>query len=253
MIFDSHAHYDDKAFDEDREELFDKIQKAGVKRVLNCGADIIGCENTIKLASKHAFLYGAIGVHPENAGEAVENLNKIGDMLKNEKIVAVGEIGLDYYYEGYDKEKQLLAFREQMDIARNLNLPVIIHDRDAHEDTLKILKEFKGVRGVLHCFSGSVELAKEILKLDYYIGFTGVITFKNARKAIEVLNYTPLDRILAETDCPYMAPVPHRGERCDSSFLLHTINKISEIKNIDYEVACALTYDNASLMLNIKE
>jgi TatD DNase family protein len=140
-----------------------------------------------------------------------------------------------------------------MDIARNLHLPVIIHDRDAHEDTLKIIKEFKGVNGVLHCYSGSVEFAKEILKLDYYIGFTGVITFKNAKKSIEVLDYLPLDRILAETDCPYMAPVPHRGERCDSSFLLHTINKISEIKKIDYDAACLLTYENASLMLNIKE
>jgi TatD DNase family protein len=253
MIFDSHAHYDDKAFDEDRLELFDKIQKAGVKRVLNCGADITGCEKTIEFAREHDFIYGAIGVHPENAKEAVENLNRIGDMLNNKKIVAVGEIGLDYYYEGYDREVQIRAFREQMDIARNLHLPVIIHDREAHEDTLKIIKEFKGVNGVLHCYSGSVEFAKEILKLDYYIGFTGVITFKNAKKSIEVLDYLPLDRILAETDCPYMAPVPHRGERCDSSFLLHTINKISEIKKIDYDAACLLTYENASLMLNIKE
>jgi TatD DNase family protein len=251
MIFDSHAHYDDSAFDEDRGELFDKIQRAGVKRVLNCGADINGCEKTIKLAKEFDFMYGAIGVHPENPKEAVENLNKIGDMLTHEKIVAVGEIGLDYYYEGYDRELQLKAFREQMDIARNLHLPVIIHDREAHEDTLKVIKEFKGVKGVLHCFSGSVEFAKEILRLDYYIGFTGVITFKNAKKSIEVLDYTPKDRILAETDCPYMSPVPHRGERCDSSFLVHTINKISEIKKMDYSAACALTYDNANLMLNL--
>lgn len=251
MIFDSHAHYDDKSFDDDREEVFDKLQKAGVKRVLNCGADLGGCEKTIELADKYDFIYGAVGVHPENAKEAVENINRIGDMINNKKIVAVGEIGLDYYYEGYDKELQQRAFREQMDLARSLNLPVVIHDRDAHEDTLKIIKEFKGVRGVLHCFSGSVEFAREILKLDYYIGFTGVITFKNAKKAVEVLNYMPLDRILAETDCPYMAPVPHRGERCDSSFLLHTINKIAEVKNLEYDAACALTFENASSMLNI--
>lgn len=253
MIFDSHAHYDDKAFDDDREEVFDKIRRAGVNRVLNCGADIKGCEKTIELARKHDFLYGAIGIHPENPEEITHNINRIGDMLDNEKIVALGEIGLDYYYEGYDREMQLSAFREQMDIARSLKLPVIIHDREAHEDTLKVIKEFKGVNGVLHCFSGSVEFAKEILKLDYYIGFTGVITFKNPKKAIEVLNYMPKEKILAETDCPYMAPIPHRGERCDSSFLLHTINKISEIKNMTYEEACALTYENASFMLNIRD
>lgn len=251
MIFDSHAHYDDKAFDEDREEVFKKIQRAGVSRVLNCGADISSCQSTIELTQKHEFIYGAIGVHPENAGEVIGNLNKIGDMLNNNKIIALGEIGLDYYYEGYDREVQIKAFRAQMDMAKSLNLPVVIHDREAHEDTLAILKEFKGVRGVLHCFSGSAEFAREILKLDYYIGFTGVITFKNARKAIEVLSMLPKERILAETDCPYMAPVPHRGERCDSSLLLHTINKIAEIKNMDYDSAVKLTADNTRLMLGL--
>lgn len=251
MIFDSHAHYDDEAYNLDREEVFEKIQNAGVKRVLNCSADITGCERTIEFVDKYDFMYGAIGVHPESATEAVENLNKIGDMFGNKKISAVGEIGLDYHYEGYNKEMQLKAFREQMDIARSLKLPVVIHDRDAHEDTLKIIKEFKEVTGVVHCFSGSVEFAKEILKLNYYIGFTGVITFKNARKAIEVLNYIPNEKILAETDCPYMAPVPHRGERCDSAFLLHTINKIAETKGMDYEAACKLTYDNANTLFKI--
>jgi TatD DNase family protein len=251
MIFDSHAHYDDKAFDEDRENVFDKIQKTGVTRVLNCGADIASCERTIELTRKYEFIYGAIGIHPENAGEVVENLNKIGDMLNNNKIVALGEIGLDYYYEGFDRKIQLEAFRAQMDMARSLNLPVVIHDRDAHEDTLAIIKEFKGVRGVLHCFSGSVEYAMGILKHDYYIGFTGVITFKNARKAIEVLSMMPANRILAETDCPYMAPVPHRGERCDSSLLTFTISKIAEIKSMDFESAAALTYDNAGMLFGI--
>jgi TatD DNase family protein len=252
LIFDSHAHYDDEAFDADRDEVLAKIQAADVKRVLNCGANLAGCEKTIELAAKHDFIYGAVGIHPEHAEQAIQNINLIGDMLGNKKIVALGEIGLDYYYENYDKEVQIRAFREQMDIAKSLGLPVVIHDRDAHEDTLKVLKEFKGVTGVLHCFSGSTELAKEILKLDYFIGFTGVVTFKNARKAIEVLHYVPTDKILAETDCPYMAPVPHRGERCNSSFLLHTINKIAEIKNMDYVSMCKQTFDNASLMLNLK-
>lgn len=251
QIFDSHAHYDDSAFDDDRDAIIEKIQKAGVSRVLNCGADIRGCEKTIEFVKKYDFMYGTIGVHPEHAADAVKNLNRIGDMLQNDKITAVGEIGLDYYYEGYDREMQLKAFRAQMDIAKSLGLPVVIHDRDAHEDTLRILKEFKGVKGVLHCFSGSVEYAKEVLKLDYYIGFTGVITFKNAKKAIDVLNFIPDDKMLAETDCPYMAPVPHRGERCDSSFLVHTIKKIAEIKNIEYDAACAKTFENASVLFNI--
>lgn len=251
MIFDSHAHYDDAVFDEDREEVFDKIQKAGIGRILNCAADLKSCESTIEFAKNYSFIYGAVGVHPENAKEAVENRNKIGDMLNNNKIVAVGEIGLDYYYEGYDRELQLRAFREQMDLARALRLPVIIHDRDAHQDTLEVMKEFKGVTGVMHCFSGSVEFAKEVLKLDYYLGFTGVITFKNARKSLEVLEYSPMDKILAETDCPYMAPVPRRGERCDSSMLLHTITKIAEMKQIDYVTACQKTFENASIMLNL--
>lgn len=251
QIFDSHAHYDDEAFDQDRDEVFEKIQAAGVSRVLNCAADLTGCETAVQLSARHPFLYGAVGIHPQHADQLAGNFNKLGDLLGMEKIVAVGEIGLDYYYENFDRELQLSVLRQQLDLARSLSLPVIIHDRDAHEDTLKLLKEFKGVRGVMHCFSGSVELARELLRLDFYLGFTGVITFKNARKAIEVLQYMPEDRILAETDCPYMAPVPHRGERCDSSYLLHTINKIAEIKNTDYVNACKLTYENASLMLGI--
>lgn len=251
MIFDSHAHYDDEAFDSDRDIVIDKIKKANVSKVLNCGASLSGCENSIELSKKYQFFYAAIGVHPEYPEDAIKNINKIGDMLQNEKAVAVGEIGLDYHYEPYDKELQIKAFRLQMDLARSLNLPVIIHNRDAHEDTLKIIKEFKGVHGVVHCYSGSLDLAKEISKGDYYFGFTGVVTFKNARKAIEVVEYLPNDRILAETDCPYMAPVPQRGTRCDSSYLLHTLQKIAEIKNISYENACDITYKNACSLFNI--
>lgn len=250
MIFDSHAHYDDEAFKNDREEVIDKIQKAGVKRVLNCGSSIEGCEKTIELIEKYDFIYGAVGIHPEFAGDLASNINKIGDMAENKKIAAIGEIGLDYYYEGYDRDTQLKAFKEQMDLARSLHLPVVIHNREAHEDTLKIIREFKGVTGVLHCFSGSVEAAKEAVKFGYYIGFTGVITFKNPKKALEVLKSIPEDRILIETDCPYMAPVPFRGERNDSSYLVHVLNKVSEVRKIDYEAACSITFNNACTLFS---
>lgn len=249
MIFDTHAHYDDEAFDGDREEVIEKIKKANVGFVLNCGASIEGCYKTIELTKKYDFFYGAVGLHPHES-EKKNNLNEIGDLLSNNKIVAVGEIGLDYYYD-HDREKQKRLFREQMDLAKQLNLPVVIHDRDAHEDTLKIIKEFKGVTGVLHCFSGSLEFAKEIVKHGYFLGFTGVVTFKNAKKAIEVVEGIPLEHILVETDCPYMAPVPYRGERNDSSYLVHVINKIAEIKKINYEEIENKTYENGIRAFNL--
>lgn len=251
MIFDTHAHYDDEAFDSDRDEVLKKVQEAGVTRILNCGASISGCIKTLELVKKYDFIYGAIGVHPENAGEISGNINKIGDMLNNDKIMAVGEIGLDYYYEGYDRDLQIRVFKEQMDMAKQLNLPVVIHDRDAHEDTLKIIKEFKGVRGVLHCYSGSLEFAKEILKLDYYIGFTGVVTFKNAKKAVEVAREIPIGKMLVETDCPYMAPTPHRGERNDSSYLVHIIERIAEIRETEPDYISETTFENGSKLFRI--
>lgn len=252
MIFDSHAHYDDSAFDADRDQVLKKIQDAGVGRVLNCGADIRGCEATLELIRKHDFLYGAIGLHPHNASQLKENINRIGDMLGEDRVAAVGEIGLDYYYEGYDRELQIDAFRTQMDLARSLGYPVIIHDRDAHEDTLRIIKEFKDVRGVLHCYSGSFDFAREILKLDYYLGFTGVVTFKNAVRAVEVVRNIPIDRLLVETDCPYMAPHPYRGERNDSAYLVHIIKRVAEIRGMDYEEVERITWENASRLLDIE-
>lgn len=249
MIFDTHAHYDDEAFDNDREEVIEKIKKANVGLVLNCGASIEGCYKTVELTKKYDFFYGAVGLHPHES-EKKNNLNEIGDLLSNKKIVAVGEIGLDYYYD-HDREKQKRLFKEQMDLAKQLNLPVVIHDRDAHEDTLKIIKEFKGVTGVLHCFSGSLEFAKEVVKQGYYLGFTGVVTFKNAKKSIEVVEGIPLEYILVETDCPYMAPVPHRGQRNDSSYLVHVINKIAEIKKLNYEEIENKTYENGLRAFNL--
>lgn len=253
MIFDSHAHYDDEAFDEDRDEALKKIQEAGVKRVLNCGASLESSYKTLELVKKYDFIYGACGIHPQSAQEFFGNINKIGDMLGEKKIKALGEIGLDYYYENFDRETQIRAFREQMDLAKSLDLPVVIHDRDAHEDTLRIIKEFKGVRGVLHCYSGSPEFAREVLREDYYLGFTGVVTFKNAKKAVDTVKMLPADRILVETDSPYMAPVPYRGKRNDSSYLLEIVKKMAEIRGISYEEMAGISYNNACELFKIHE
>jgi TatD DNase family protein len=253
MIFDSHAHYDDEAFDEDREEVLARIQVAGVNRVLNCGASLEGCFKTLELTKKYGFIYGAIGIHPQNAQELQGNFNRIGDIFRDKKVRAVGEIGLDYYYEPVDRELQLKVFREQMDLARSIDMPVVIHDRDAHEDTLRVLKEFKGVRGVLHCYSGSPEFAREVLKLDYYLGFTGVLTFKNAKKAVETVEILPLDRILVETDAPYMAPTPHRGKRNDSSYLVEVLRKMAEIRGITPHEMELITWKNASELFKITD
>ncbi len=252
MIFDTHAHYDDEAFKDDLEEVLQKARAAGVGRILNCSSSMESSGKTLELVGKYDFIYGAVGVHPQDAGEVTGNINKIGDMLKRDKIAAVGEIGLDYYYEGYDREMQLRAFREQMDLAEQLDMPVVIHDRDAHEDTLRVIKEFKDVKGVLHCYSGSLEFAKEVLKLDYYLGFTGVVTFKNAKKAVEVAGGIPIDRLLVETDCPYMAPTPYRGKRNDSSYLIHIIEKIAEIRGVEKEYLTRVTFENGSRLFNIQ-
>lgn len=251
LIFDTHAHYDDEAFKDDLEEVLQRVREAGVGRILNCSSSLESSEKTLEIVKKYDFIYGAAGVHPQDAGEVIGNINRIGDMLKKDKIVAVGEIGLDYYYEGYDRELQIRAFREQMDLAGQLDMPVVIHDRDAHEDTLRVIKEFKNVKGVLHCYSGSLEFAKEVLKLDYYLGFTGVVTFKNAKKAVEVAGEIPIDRMLVETDCPYMAPVPHRGKRNDSSYLTHIIEKIAEIRGVDSECITRTTFENGCRLFGI--
>ena len=235
-IIDSHAHYDDESFDEDREEVLNQITKNGVIGILNCASSYNSLKATDELSKKYDYIYGALGIHPENAFEMKEDtLEEIKRYIsKNPKIVAIGEIGLDYYWnENPPKEVQKDIFRKQMNLAKELDLPVVIHDREAHQDTLEIIKEFPEVNGVVHCFSGSVEFAKECLKLGYYIGFTGVVTFKNAKKVVEVAKEMPLDRILVETDCPYMSPEPNRGKRNKSDYIEYIINKIAEIKEID--------------------
>ena len=252
-IFDAHAHYDDEQFNEDRESVIKELKKNNVVGVLNCGASLEGAINSVELANKHDIFYAAVGIHPEYANEFGEDtVDKLKKLAKNDKVKAIGEIGLDYYYdENPEREIQKKAFIRQMELAKELNLPVIIHDRDAHEDTLNIIKQFKGVIGEIHCFSGSVEFARECLKLGYYIGFTGVVTFKNAKKAIEVVKEVPLDRILIETDCPYMAPTPFRGKRNRSEYIEYIINKIAEIKDIEPEEVSDRAISNIRRLLRI--
>ncbi len=235
-IFDSHAHYDDEEFDNDRKEVLEELKNEGVIGIMNCSSSYKSIAKTCELINTYDFIYGAVGIHPENADEFKdEMLDEFKDIIKkNPKVKAIGEIGLDYYWdENPDKEIQKDVFRRHMKLAEELNVPVIIHDRDAHEDTLNIIKEFPNVKGVVHCFSGSVEFAKECLKLGYYIGVTGVVTFKNAKKVVKVVKEVPVERLLVETDCPYMAPEPNRGKRNKSSYIKYVIEKISEIKEIN--------------------
>ncbi|WML36515.1 TatD family hydrolase [Clostridium sp. OS1-26] len=254
-IFDAHAHYDDEQFDEDRELIIEELRKNSVIGVLNCGASLKGSVDSVALADKYDFFYAAVGIHPEYADKldgAV--IDKLKELAKNDKVKAIGEIGLDYYYdENPEREIQKKAFIRQMELAKELNLPVIIHDRDAHEDTLNIIKQFPEVTGEIHCFSGSLEFARECLKLGYYIGITGVVTFKNAKKIIEVVKEIPLDKILVETDCPYMAPVPYRGKRNKSDYIKYIIEKIAEIKGIEADEVSKSTISNIKYLLNIKK
>ena len=254
MIFDSHAHYDDEAFNEDREEVLRGLNAKGVIGVLNCGASIESTRMSVELSSKYDFIYSAVGIHPEHADMVDEKvIEELRSLAQNSKVRAIGEIGLDYYYEENPcREIQKNAFKLQMKLAKELKLPVIIHDRDAHKDTLDILKEFPEVIGTVHCFSGSVEFAKECLKLGYYIGFTGVITFKNAIKIVEVARVVPMDRILVETDCPYMAPTPYRGKRNQSDYIKHIIEKIAEIKEMTIEEIEDATVINVKELLKIR-
>ncbi|MCJ7687844.1 MAG: TatD family hydrolase, partial [Clostridiaceae bacterium] len=225
----------------------------GVIGVLNCGASMEGAIKSVALSEKYDFIYAAVGIHPEHAGTVNEEIiNELRNLAQNVKVRAIGEIGLDYYYEeNPSREIQKEAFRLQMMLAKELRLPVVIHDRDAHSDTLDILKEFPEVIGTVHCFSGSVEFAKECLKLGYYIGFTGVITFKNAKKIAEVARVVPMDRILVETDCPYMAPTPYRGKRNQSDYIQYIIEKISEIKGKTIEEIEGITVFNIKKLLKV--
>lgn len=253
-IFDTHAHYDSDSFDGDREAVIKELKENGVIGILNCGSDLYGLRKSVELAKNFDMFYAAVGIHPENADEFNEEVIKeIREYVKYEKVKAIGEIGLDYYWEeNPPREVQKEVFRAQMKLADELNLPVIIHDRDAHGDTLEIMKEFPNVIGVVHCFSGSVEFAKECIKLGYYIGFTGVLTFKNAKKLVDVCREIPADRMLVETDCPFMTPVPFRGKRNKSDYIEYIIDKMSEIRGISGEEMNEILLNNKRNLFKIK-
>ena len=253
-LFDSHAHYDDNRFKEDAEKVINEANEKGVKYILNAGSDIVTSQKSIELAEKFNYVYAAVGVHPHEVGNLKQDFEKeIRKLCNHPKVVAIGEIGLDYYYDHSPRDLQRYWFCKQLELAKTLNLPVIIHDRDAHEDVLKLIKQealFKAF-GVFHCFSGSWEMAKEVLKLGFYISVGGPLTFKNAKKTVEVIKNIPLENVLIETDCPYLTPEPSRGRRNDSSYVRLVAAKIAEIKEITLEEAARITTENAKRLFKI--
>ena len=253
MLFDTHAHMDDRAFHEDREQLLAGFAQKGVGLVMNPGCSLTSTRNAVALAEKYPFVYTAVGSHPDVADEVNETvLEEYRKLCKlSDKVKAIGEIGIDYHYEDIPRDLQLKAFRMQMELARELGLPVIVHEREAHEDGMAVVREFPDVTGVFHCYSGSAEMARQLVDKGWYIGFTGVLTFKNARKAIETAASIPIDRIVLETDCPYMAPVPHRGKRNDPGYLCHMAEKLAEIRGLSLEEIHEITYENGKRLYRI--
>lgn len=255
MLFDTHAHYDDKRFDPDRDELLASLPSHDIGLILNPGCDVETSRKAVSYAQKYAFVYAAVGIHPENINESWNNdLSVIQELAQTEpKVRAVGEIGLDYYWEKdeHARARQQVVFARQMDLARELDMPVIVHDRDAHGDCMEITRRYPEVRGVYHCYAGSVEMARELLRLGYYLSFTGVITFKNARRAIEVIREVPIDRLMIETDAPYMAPEPFRGRRNSSLYVYRMAETIAEIKGMSVEEVERITTENGKRLFAI--
>ena len=251
-IFDTHAHYDDEKFDEDRDWLLKSLPSKGVVNIINCGCDLASSLKSIEFSEEYDYFYSAVGVHPSNiTGDSYDELQKIRELYSHPKCVAVGEIGLEYHYDFVPKDKQLDIFEKQIILANELELPVIVHDREAHEDTMNLLKRYKP-KGVVHCFSGSAEMAKEVLKLGMYIGLGGAVTFKNAKKPVAVAASTDISRILLETDCPYMAPVPLRGTRCSSDMIAYSAQTIASIKNIDVQTLVDTATENTKRLFGIE-
>lgn len=253
MLFDTHAHYDDEAFDADRDALLTALPDCGVGLVIDPGCDLTSSRRAVELAAAYPHVYAAVGIHPENCGGCTDDdLAALRPLAQQPKVVAIGEIGLDYYWEeNPPREFQQQVFRRQLALARELQLPVIVHDREAHSDTLSIVREFPDVTGVFHCFSGSPEMAQELLKLGWYLGFDGPVTYKNARRAPEVAAVTPLDRMLIETDSPYMTPVPYRGKRNDSGYVRLVAEKLAEWKGVAPEEMARLTTENGKRLFRI--
>ncbi len=244
-LFDTHAHYDDEQFDGDRDALLSAMPENGIALIVNAATNLSSAETGLALAESYPFIYAAVGVHPHDSGQMDnETIHKLEKLLTHPRAVAVGEIGLDYHYEYSPREIQQLRFREQLELARHVKLPVIIHEREAPGDTLDILRDYPEVTGVFHCYSGSWETARTLLNKGWYLSFTGIITYKNARRSHEVIVKMPRDRIMIETDCPYLAPVPVRGCRNSSLNLKYTAEKLGELLNIKPEEAAALTMDN---------
>ena len=253
-IFDTHAHYDDEDFDADRYELLESMKEHGVGTIVNIGASMRSCKTTLALAEKYPFVYGALGVHPSDCGTMTEeDIQWIKANAVNEKIVAIGEIGLDYYWDNVERDVQKKWFVRQLEIAKETGLPVIIHSRDAAQDTLEIMKaEHKDTTGgVIHCFSYGVEMAREYLNMDYFIGVGGVLTFKNGKKLKEVVEYAPMDKLVLETDCPYLAPVPYRGKRNSSLYLTHVVEEMAAIKGMSVEDVIRVTAENAKRLYRL--
>lgn len=254
MIFDTHAHYDDDAFEGDREQLLKNLKNSGIEGVVNVGASIQTTKNTLELIKKYPFVYGAVGVHPNETAELNEDLlNWLKNVSRTEKVVAIGEIGLDYYWDEPDREIQKHWFVRQMDAARETGLPVIIHSRDAAADTLDLMKaqNARDLGGVIHCFSYGKEMAREYLDMGFYLGIGGVLTFPNAKKLKEVVEYMPMEQLVLETDCPYLSPVPNRGKRNSSLNLPYVVGAISQMKGISAEEVIEITSRNAKRLYRI--
>ncbi len=253
MLFDTHAHLNDPAFDADREQLMAGLAGKGIGLVMNAGCSLQSSKDIIKMAEQYPWLYASVGSHPDSADEVNEEvIEQYRQLCRHEKVKAIGEIGLDYYYEDIPRQIQKNAFRMQMALANELDMPVIIHEREAHDDGMRIVKEFPKVKGVFHCYSGSAEMARQLVNMGWYIGFTGVLTFKNARKAVETAASIPLERIVLETDCPFMAPEPYRGKRNDPGYLPKMAEKLAEIRGISVEEAIAATTENAKRLYRLE-
>ena len=254
MIFESHAHYDDEAFDEDREEILLSLQEAGIGTVINVGASLNSCKRTMELIQKYPFMYGAIGIHPSDTADLnEENFKLLKEWCQLERVVSVGEIGLDYYWDTPEREIQKKWFVKQLNLARKIKKPVIIHSREAAKDTMDIMTAEKSgeIGGVIHCYSYTKEVAKTFLNMDFYFGIGGVVTFTNAKKLKEAVEYIPIDKILLETDCPYLAPVPNRGKRNSSLNLPYVAEEIAKIKGITKEEVIQKTEENARKLFGI--
>lgn len=251
-IFDSHAHYLDARFDDDRESVLTGLKDAGVAYVTEIGCNMPNSYDCVSLSERYDFVYAAVGVHPHDAQNANAGyLDELKALLEKPKVVALGEIGLDYHYDFSPRDVQLRVFEEQLKLAKELDRPVVIHDREAHEPTLRLLTQYRP-KGIVHCFSGSAEMAKQLVQLGFYIGFTGVVTFKNARKTLEAAAAVPMDRLLLETDCPYMAPEPFRGKRCDSSMIEKTAQALSNVKGIPMQELIDQCNENTRRVYELK-